>query len=139
MNAPPRIIYLNAADLPAFDEPFNEYREPYIPKSDYDALQAKLTEANLLSVTNIMLTVVPGEDGMGVEVYAKTVSDVENAFTALCTKMEDIEAKLTESQRLNTVALEAIRLAVRQNSCEMVMTGDEIRKCESAIKELERP
>ena len=35
MNAPPRIIYLNAADLPAFDEPFNEYREPYILKSDY--------------------------------------------------------------------------------------------------------
>ena len=74
-------------------------------KREVAALQTKLTEANLLSVTNIMLTVVPGEDGMGVEVYAKTVSDVENAFTALCTKMEDIEAKLTEAERLNKVAL----------------------------------
>ena len=54
-------------------------------------------------------------------------------------EVAQLQAKLTESQRLNAVALKAIRLAVRQNSCEMVMTGDEIRKCESAIKELERP
>ena len=54
-------------------------------------------------------------------------------------KCDELQAKLTDAERLNKVALEAIRLAVRQNSCEMVMTGDEIRKCESAIKELERP
>lgn len=103
-------------------------------KREVAALQTKLTEANLLSVTNIMLTVVPGEDGMGVEVYAKTVSDVENAFTALCTKMEDIEAKLTEAERLNKVALEAMKEAQRVSH---KVVGLKLKVLNNAIKELE--
>ena len=76
-------------------------------------LNAKLTETEkVLEMTT-----------KGIELQNQTLSFLSN--------------KLTESQRLNKVALEAIRLAVRQNSCEMVMTGDEIRKCESAIKKIE--
>lgn len=33
--------------------------------------------------------------------------------------------------------LEALKLAVRQNQCDMLMTGEELRKCESAIAKAE--
>ena len=29
--------------------------------------------------------------------------------------------------------LDALKLAIRQNSCDMLMTGEELRKCEAAI------
>jgi hypothetical protein len=29
--------------------------------------------------------------------------------------------------------LEALQLAVRQNACDMLLTGEELRKCEAAI------
>lgn len=43
---------------------------------------AEVERLRKLSVTNIMLDVVPGEDGMGHEVYAKSVADVENALSS---------------------------------------------------------
>lgn len=131
MSAPTRVIYIDKFSVVDCLKDIGGDWE-YILKSDYDELQAKLTEANLLSVTNIMLTVVPGEDGMGVEVYAKTVSDVENAFTALCTKMEDIEAKLTEAERLNKMAQAAMKLALSNTEDYIVRNA-----LSHAIKELE--
>jgi hypothetical protein len=131
MSAPPRVIYIDKFSVVDCLKDIGGDWE-YILKSDNDELQAKLTEANLLSVTNIMLTVVPGEDGMGVEVYAKTVSDVENAFTALCTKMEDIEAKLTEAERLNKMAQAAMKLALSNTEDYIVRNA-----LSHAIKELE--
>ena len=35
------------------------------------------------------------------------------------------------------MALDALKLAVLQNGCDMIMTGEELRKCESAIVALE--
>jgi hypothetical protein len=49
---------------------------------------------------------------------------------------EDIEAAADELVRLheaNQVMLHALKLAVRQNSHDMIMTGEELRKCEAAI------
>ena len=50
-------------------------------------------------VTKIMLDVVPGEDGMGLEIYAKSVDDVEQAMTALCDRIEELEDKLAARTR----------------------------------------
>jgi hypothetical protein len=49
---------------------------------------------------------------------------------------EDIEAAADELRRLhevNQAMLHALKLAVRQNSHDMIMTGEELRKCEAAI------
>ena len=40
----------------------------------------EVEQLRALSVSNIMLEVVPGEDGMGEEVYAKSVADIETLF-----------------------------------------------------------
>ena len=60
-------------------------------KGGLDLSESKAREAALraLSVTGIMLDVVPGEDGMGEEIYAKSVADVEALLNKQC---EDIEA-----------------------------------------------
>lgn len=42
-----------------------------------------------LSVTGILINVVPGEDGVGKEVYAKSVADVENLLTKLSEELEE--------------------------------------------------
>lgn len=44
-----------------------------------------------LAVTNILLRVVPGSDGMGHEVYAQSVKDVEDALTDMAQRLEDWE------------------------------------------------
>lgn len=66
-----------------------------------DALQA-------LSVTRIMLDVVPGEDGMGEEIYAKSVADVEALLSKQC---EDIEA-LQDREAALREELESIKAIV---------------------------
>lgn len=50
-------------------------------------------------VTKIMLDVVPGEDGMGLEIYAKSVDDVERAFTTMADRNEELEEQLAERTR----------------------------------------
>lgn len=44
-----------------------------------------------LDVRKILIDVVPGEDGMGHEVYAKTVADVENELSRLGAALEDLQ------------------------------------------------
>lgn len=36
--------------------------------------------------------------------------------------------------RINAELVECLRLAIKQNQCDMLMTGEELRKCESAIR-----
>lgn len=50
-----------------------------------------IAELRELSVTNLMLEVVPGRDGMGEEIYAKSVGDVNDAFYKLVEKIEALE------------------------------------------------
>jgi hypothetical protein len=42
-------------------------------------------------------------------------------------------AELRRLHSVNADLLEALKLAVRQNSHDMLMTGEELRKCEAAI------
>lgn len=65
---------------------------PY-PSIEIERLQA-------LSVENIMIDVVPGEDGMGEEIYAKSVADVHAAFGKMVDREEDLEQKLSKAQAL---------------------------------------
>lgn len=51
-------------------------------------------ELERLSVTNILLDVVPGPDGMGHEVYAKSVEQVERRLCDLGDKVEDLTNEL---------------------------------------------
>lgn len=51
-------------------------------------------ELKRLSVTNILLDVVPGPDGMGHEVYAKSVEQVERRLCHLGDKVEDLTNEL---------------------------------------------
>jgi hypothetical protein len=53
----------------------------------------ELAELQALSVTNIMLDVVPG-DGDGHEVYAKSVADVEAALTKQYDESEELQATI---------------------------------------------
>lgn len=53
-------------------------------------------------------------------------------------KKEDEEKKETQRRAdLYPELLEALKLAVRQNQCDMLMTGEELRKCEAAIAKAE--
>ena len=45
----------------------------------------------------------------------------------------DTAAELRRLHEANQVMLDALKLAVRQNSHDMLMTGEELRKCEAAI------
>ena len=64
----------------------------------------ELAELQALSVTNIMLDIVPG-DGSGHEVYAKSVADVEAALTKRCDEIEELQATITQlRQRLEGLA-----------------------------------
>lgn len=44
-----------------------------------------------MSVANILVDVVPGEDGMGQEVYAKSVDDVVNLISKLHGEVDELE------------------------------------------------
>lgn len=52
---------------------------------------ARIAELEALSVTNIMLKVVPDENGHGAEIYAKSVTDVEKVLTDMGLTIEDYE------------------------------------------------
>ena len=67
------------------------------------ALRDELNKSQALSVTSIMLDIVPG-DGNGHEVYAKTVADVEVVLTKLWIENEDLQALCIEKDaRMNAM------------------------------------
>lgn len=68
-------------------------------------LICQLSTAKSLSVTNIIINVVPGEDGMGKEVYAKSVEDVERLIASLS---ERTEASLDAERTWETMMMKAI-------------------------------
>lgn len=56
-----------------------------------DALAVRVKELEKLSVTNIMIDIVPGWDGEGEEVFAKSVNDVERLLSEMGEKVEEYE------------------------------------------------
>jgi len=53
-----------------------------------ESLSAEVERLKTLSVSNILLDVVPG-DGSGFEVYAKSVADVESKLSKMGEELED--------------------------------------------------
>ncbi|MDD0817177.1 hypothetical protein PSQ39_21260 [Curvibacter sp. HBC28] len=57
--------------------------------AELERLRAQVEALTKLSVTNVMLDVVPGYDGEGCEVFAKSVAEVEEALGRLGLEVED--------------------------------------------------
>jgi hypothetical protein len=69
---------------------YGVYEVPLISLKQHTRIVAAL---QALSVTNIMLDVVPGPDGMGEEVYAKSVADVVDALGKMDARIEELQAR----------------------------------------------
>lgn len=68
-------------------------------KGEYDRAVNKVDALQELSVTNILLDVVPGHDGMGREVFAKSVAEVCEKLGDFAMQSEDIQQSLTDTER----------------------------------------
>lgn len=68
-------------------------------KGEYDRAVNKVDVLQELSVTNILLDVVPGHDGMGHEVFAKSVAEVCEKLGDFAMQSEDIQQSLTDTER----------------------------------------
>ena len=113
------------------DERLSPHAELYaipLPQAD---LVAEVERLKALSVTNIMVAVVPG-DGSGHEVYAKSVADIENLLTRLGEKAEDYDAEigplrqqLSAAQADNEQLVKALELS---NKCLLTaLTGGNVK------------
>ena len=56
----------------------------------------RMAELEKLSVTNIMVSVVPGYDGQGEEVFAKSVSEVEKLISDAYVSVDELEREVAE-------------------------------------------
>ena len=70
-------------------------------QSELAALREELAKAKVLSVINIMMDVVPGYDGMGLEVYAKSVAEVELLISNLYLAAEERDERLAAAEQRN--------------------------------------
>ena len=79
-----------------------------------------------MSVTNIMLDVVPGWDGMGYEVYAKSVDEVVETLSKLGCEAEDAQGDLhTALIKLEAAQKDTERLDYLETLCEAYGFEDE--------------
>lgn len=94
---------------------------------DHAAVVASLKK---LSVTNIMLEVVPGHNGMGEEVFAKSVSEVEQVLSKMSNQLEDYILGITVhpllKEKLAAMEARVSELEAALNDCEklILITGD---------------
>ena len=65
------------------------------------------------------------------EFYAATQSDT---IIELLDRLEAAEKRTAKLEERCATLTDALRLAVRQNSHDMLMTGDELRQCEAAME-----
>ena len=63
-------------------------------KVEIDELRTALAAAEALSVRKILIEVVPGSDGMGLEVYAESLDQVVSLLTELSDRAENAEARI---------------------------------------------
>lgn len=65
-------------------------------------LREGLAKSQALSVANILMDVVPGLDGMGEEIYAKSVAEVQLLISNLYLKTEELTDISTYNDQLNS-------------------------------------
>jgi hypothetical protein len=76
---------------------------------DLAALREDLAKSQELSVTNILMDVVPGLDGMGDEIYAKSAAEVQLLISNLYLKTEELEESLTAAELAYDAVIEKIK------------------------------
>lgn len=93
------------------DSKIDDHDVEYVRADLVEALRQELVERDVeiaslraLSVRRILLAVVPGEDGMGEEVYAQSVTEVENLLADLGEKAEERDFLRQENERLKAEA-----------------------------------
>lgn len=64
-------------------------------------------------VAKILVSVEPGEDGMGREVYAKSVSEVVNLLTRMGERIEELESALSSAPAREPMSEEQAFQAIR--------------------------
>lgn len=84
--------YQRDARDPAQQERLSVWREAWISASSRNAPDATTVPAEL-SVTKILLRVAPGKDGMGEEIYAKSVRDVQQLLSEMGEKIETLQSE----------------------------------------------
>ena len=96
---------------------------------------AEIARLQKLSVTNILLEISPGFDGMGDEIYAKSVEDVYKAMAKLETKIDDQRGEIAKLQK---ELEEARKDAERYNwLCDTCVDFEEVSEGDSfAVKSL---
>lgn len=83
------LLFVKGPDSPHF-RAHSMYQDP---EEDVQDLKARIRELEDLSVTNILLRVVPG-DGSGSEIYAKSVREVVDFMTDMGVRLEEYEQGL---------------------------------------------
>jgi len=69
------------------------------PDPEAANLRRRVKELEALSVTNILIDIVPGDEGNGEEVYAASVADIEKLIGRLGEKAEDYELETVPLRR----------------------------------------
>lgn len=59
---------------------------------------ARLPTSETRDVTSILLSIVPGPDGLGLEVYAKSVEDVVDKLAEMGSRIEELESEVSNLQ-----------------------------------------
>jgi hypothetical protein len=120
LGGEPEVIYMlrnmalktpwRDADKVAFDcaAGLAEYeRREMVERAHVAPLLAEIERLEALSVGKIMIEVVPGHDGMGEEVYAKSVADIQKVLSKF---VDDNEALETERDKLKAELTKALTL-----------------------------
>lgn len=72
-------------------------------------------------------------------VIARNTFEIQNANDSILRNLfKRNNALLTEQNKALEQVLVLLKIAVLQNSCDMLMTGEELRKCEAAIEALSK-
>lgn len=93
---------------------------------------ARIRELEALSVTNIMIDVVPGHDGMGEEVYAKSVGNVEGEMSRLSQKIDELEIQLAQVSHVRELQALRLKSLEAQNSALAAIVKQQREAVEAA-------
>lgn len=101
----------------------------YVKASDFDAQRLRADTAEALSVTNLMIDVVPGSDGMGHEVYAKSVAEVGLLISNLYLDAETAGERLAAAEQ----RIAELLVMLRQAWVDDHVSAADCRKIDAAL------
>lgn len=87
-------------------------------KFENDNLSARVDALQKESVRNILLSICPGDDGMGVEGYANTIDDVISQLTLMSEEIEELRDRIDGGIRVHASR-------INHNSDQLVCADNE--------------